>query len=133
MPGLWETAEMLIAIAGDGDAAAAAAHAMAADCRRSRRPRDAAFWVDVAMAARFLANPQPMIAPSAPPAAGADLHRLHTAPRTGGKAAASATVHRLEFAERLPRRRKRVQSIKRKLKAILERHARPADKPERED
>ena len=115
MAGLWDTAEMLLAIAddGDGSAAAVAAQAMAADCRKSGRAEEAEFWQQVAAAVLIIANPQPLIAPRLPPAA-------------------SATVHRVDFAARLPRERKRLLRIKEKLRAMIEPGTRPGDKPERE-
>lgn len=115
MAGLWDTAEMLLAIADDGNgaAAAAAAQAMAADCRRSGRGEEAEFWQQVAAAVLIIANPQPLIAPRLPPAA-------------------SASVHRADFAARLPRERKRLLLIKEKLRAIIDPDARPGDKPERD-
>lgn len=121
MPGHWDTAEMLIALTGDAEAATAAARGMAEDCRKNRRPREAAFWRDVALAVSWVGNPQPLIAPSTPPAS------------TGRGAA----VSHLAFAARLPRGRKRMLRLKRELREIFERHApkRPAkpDEPERED
>ncbi len=126
MSGVWDTAELLIAIAGDGGAAAAAARDLAADCRKGRRRGEAAFWLEVATAVIVVANPQPLIAPRLPPVSGAAVHRLTPPARAGARASPSATIHRLEFAERLPRGRKRMLRIKRKLRAILERIERPA-------
>jgi len=127
MPGVWDTAEMLIAIAGDADAAATAARAMAEDCLRRRRRREGEYWLDVVLAVFWVANPQPLIAPRVPPEYGAAMPRR----RPHG-----ATVHRLSFAERLPRQRTRMLHIERKLRAILERErgADPAKpgKPEHE-
>jgi hypothetical protein len=134
MPGVWDTAEMLIAIAGEGETAAAvaAAHAMAADCRKTHRAHEAAFWSAVAAAVLVLANPQPLIAPRLPPEKGATVHRLGKPATAGTGRGRVAQLHRLAFAERLPRERKRMLEIKRKLRAILERHARDGDKPKRD-
>ncbi|HEY7608346.1 MAG TPA: hypothetical protein VIF14_03870 [Alphaproteobacteria bacterium] len=124
MPGLWDTAEMLIALTGDAEAAIAAAHGMAEDCRKNRRAREARFWRDVALAAVWVGNPQPLIAPLPPPSVAA----------AGGR---GARVLRPRFAARLPRRRQRMLRLKQELRDIFERHApqRPAkpDEPERED
>jgi len=134
MPGVWDTAEMLIAIAGEGEtaAAAAAARAMAADCRKIGRLREGAFWSEVAAAVLVLANPQPLIAPRLPPEKGATVHRLGKPARGRAERGRAAQLHRLEFAERLPRERKRMLEIKRKLRAILKRHTGGDDKPKRE-
>ena len=121
MPGLWDTAEMLIALAGDAEAATAAAYGMAEDCRKHRRLREAAFWREVAVAVNWVGNPQPLIAPRLPPAP----------PGRGAK------VVRGRFAARLPRQRKRMLRLSRDLRGIFDRHApkRPKkpETPDRED
>ncbi len=136
MAGTWDTAEMLLAMAGDAEDAAAVARGMAEDCRRSRRRREAAFWSEVALAVVWLANPQPMIAPRAPPEGGAAVLRLPHGPRRAGKASAGATVHRLRFAARLPRRRGRILRITKELRELLERQRRetlPSRRPKADE
>lgn len=141
MSSLWDAAETLIVMAGDAEAAIAAARGMAEDCVHARRPREAAYWRQVAWAVTWLANPQPLIAPETPPAPGSVVRPL--ASGTGGRRArqpkergAGAVVHRLDFAAKLPVRRASLRRLRKKLREAWERHhrapkpTRPARKPE---
>jgi hypothetical protein len=137
MSSLWDTAETLIAMTGDAEAAIAAARGMAEDCARGRRRREAAFWLEVAGAIAWLGNPQPLIAPEAPPAPGSVVRPLAgAAGRARPKAAGGAVVHRLEFAAKLPTQRANLARLKRKLRQAWQRHqgrpkpAPPPRKPE---
>lgn len=60
MPDLWDTAEMLLAMAGDAEGAAAAAHGIASDCAADHAAGNAAdesaYWRNVAVAAAWLAD-----------------------------------------------------------------------------
>ena len=104
MSGVWDTAEMLIAITGDGDAdtAAAAARAMAADSGKLGRVREAAFWSDVAVAVSILANPQPLIAPRLPPAGTGQPGRA-ARPVPGHRDRAGPSRSRASWPRRCPR------------------------------
>src|SRR5262245_56409558 len=110
---------MLIAMAGSAEGARAIALGMVSDCQKSRRPNEAAYWRAVARAVVWVDNPQPLIAPEGP--------------REVGMSRRGATVHRVDFAGRLPRQRKRVLQLMEKVRAILERAASETpDKPDRE-
>jgi hypothetical protein len=67
MPTVWDAAEMLLRMAGTGNAALAAARGMSAICREAGDEREAAFWLAVADAIQWVDNPQPLIAPEPPP------------------------------------------------------------------
>jgi hypothetical protein len=130
MSSLWDTAETLIAITGDADAAIAAARGMAEDCVRGRHPREAAFWIEVAGAIAWLSNPQPLIAPEEPPAPGSVVKPLAgEGDRSRTKAVGGAVVHRLEFAKRLPTKRKNLANLKRQLREVLKNHEPPSKPP----
>lgn len=103
MAGIWDTAEMLIAMAGDAEAALAVARGMAEDYARGRRRRESVFWQDVAAAVAWLANPQPLIAPAAMPAPGGVVRHRRADPRAGKARKGGATIHRLRFAPGCPR------------------------------
>jgi hypothetical protein len=136
MSSLWDTAETLIAITGDADAAIAAARGMAEDCVRGRREREALFWIEVAGAIAWLGNPQPLIAPEAPPAPGTVVRPLARAGDRSRTRSGGAVVHRLEFAQRLPTRRTSLGRLKRRLREVWLRHqarAKPARKPAPDD
>jgi hypothetical protein len=124
MSGIWDTAETLIAMAGDADAAAALAREMAEDCADAKRRRESAYWLQVAWALAWLANPQPLIAPEAPPAPGAVVAPLRERRGLGvaNRARTAATVHRLDFAAKLPKKRTSVGRLKRALRDVVARH-----------
>jgi len=139
MSGIWDTAETLIAIAGDAEAASALAREMAADCADANRRRESAHWQQVAWALAWLANPQPLIAPEAPPAPGAVVAAIaghgRRGPGAAQRARTGATIHRLDFAAKLPKQRMSVRRMKRALREAVQRHQpkprrRPARKPE---
>jgi hypothetical protein len=67
MASLWDAAKTLLAMAGSEDAARASARELAAECARTRRYAEAAFWHAVADAVVWEANPQPLIAPDLGP------------------------------------------------------------------
>jgi hypothetical protein len=124
MSGIWDAADTLIAMAGDTEAATALAREMAEDCAAAKRRRESEYWLDVAWALSWMANPQPLIAPEAPPVPGAvvspfaerQTRRQMSATRGG------AVVHRLDFAAKLPTKRASVPGLKRRLREAFERH-----------
>ena len=124
MSGIWDAADMLIAMAGNAEAATALAREMAEDCAGAKRRRESDYWFDVAWALSWMANPQPLIAPEAPPSPGAVVSPFADRPHRGGTSSArgSAVVHRLDFAAKLPTKRASVPGLKRRLREALERH-----------
>lgn len=124
MSGIWDTAETLIAMAGDAEAASALAREMAEDCADAKRRRESAYWQQVAWALAWLANPQPLIAPEAPPAPGAVVAPLRERRGLGvaNRARTGTTVHRLDFAAKLPTQRTSVGHLKRALRDTFKRH-----------
>jgi len=125
MSGIWDAADMLIAMAGDADSAKALAREMAEDCAAAKRRRESEYWHDVAWAVSWLANPQPLISPDAPPVPGAVVAPFTEPARRGAdvpRARSGAVIHRLDFAAKLPKKRPAVSSLKRRLRDALERH-----------
>lgn len=125
MSGIWDAAEMLIAMAGDAEAAVAAARGMAEDSAADRRKRESAYWHEVAWAVTWLANPQPLIAPDPPPAPGAVVKAFRPGNAKGGKAGgAGAVIHRFgRSGKSLPAKRSKILGLKRRLRGVFEQHA----------
>jgi len=130
MPGIWEAADTLIAMAGDTYGATALARELAEDCAAAKRRRESDHWRSVAWAISWLANPQPLIAPEALPAPGAVVAPIAERPSRRvpvASARTGAVVHRLSFAAKLPTKRASIADIKRRLRETFERHqAKPA-------
>jgi len=125
MSNLWDDADTLIVMAGSAEAAIAVARGMAEDCARARRRREAAYWLEVAGAIAWLANPQPMIAPEPPPELGGVVRPLAAGTsraRRPKEIGAGAEVHRLDFAAKLPTRRASLARLRRKLRQVWKRH-----------
>lgn len=125
MSGIWDAADMLIAMAGDTESATALAREMADDCAAAKRRRESEYWQRVAWALSWLANPQPLIAPDAPPVPGAVIARF--ADRAGRadavpRARGGAVVHRLDFAAKLPKKRPSASGLKRRLREAFDHH-----------
>ena len=124
MSGIWDAADMLVAMAGDAEAATVLARELAEDCVADKRRHESDYWLDVAWALSWLSNPQPLIAPEAPPASGAVISPFTLRTRRNSTAAArgSASVHRVDFAAKLPTKRASLPSLKRRLRDAIERH-----------
>ncbi|MCW5771090.1 MAG: hypothetical protein KIT16_05590 [Rhodospirillaceae bacterium] len=132
MSGIWDAAEMLMAMAGDTEAAVAAARGMAEDCAADRRPQESRYWHEVAWALTWLANPQPLIAPDPPPAPGAVVKAFRPRGAAAGQGApgSGAKIHRLGRAgAKLPAKRTKILALKRRLRGVFEQHAAPARPP----